>query len=206
MGHLNADWGIYTDDEFLAMRVLLGVSLPVALPTVDVTDEASVRSAIVRGHRSLIARDVMAGEELPEELASLVRSGASESGTVIYLGKQDGTLASFESFGKFTLGLRGEWVWHRLNAAGLHSFSAVEHPSKVIRLALESAMALEGQGGLLLWVVVRQEDQGLRGVGCRGATTQYVGGEPARSDADIEQMLAYLSGSGSPRGAEEADR
>ncbi|HEY6790835.1 MAG TPA: hypothetical protein VI365_26355 [Trebonia sp.] len=63
-----------TDDEAAAVALLVGGAWGVLLPTVDESDEASVVPAILRGRRSLVARELVGPDGTPQaSLAEVVK-------------------------------------------------------------------------------------------------------------------------------------
>lgn len=73
-----------TDDEIVALVAETGVTWPLALATVDVTDDEAMRAAVVRGIRSLLVRDLArarqpVGLDTDEAVLALVRAVAGAS-------------------------------------------------------------------------------------------------------------------------------
>lgn len=115
-----------TDDELLWIRVRNEAAWPGILPTIDLHEEAAVRSAAARGFRSLLIRELLdeAGS-LNEALTPVVEAGVSQDYVVLYASEETMEPSKGVAVNVHTK-LAGGRLLERVEASGVHEMSVVD--------------------------------------------------------------------------------
>lgn len=128
-----------TDDELVAIAVDLSGPWFGGLPTVDVDSEESLAAAALRGHRSLLVRELLnADGELEGDLPALAgRQVGSRDFITVYIGDAEHARASW---GIASTHYRAsEWILETVTVLGVHSLTV--QPTESHRSYFKSLVA-----------------------------------------------------------------
>jgi hypothetical protein len=175
-----------TDDEVVALAVRSGTPWPAAVPTVNRLSKAAVETAVNRGVRSLMARQLLGvggADETAEILGALVRQvsvGNARLGA--YFGDSRFAYCPSTLAWAYYAGPGGAWLTETVTPLGIH-YLVPGFPG----VALEEVRAL----------VAEVYIHGVRGMGVATADADRVDG-PATAGTDAPRLPEYLCLVGAP--------